>query len=156
MLPPKICQIFTAICLISTTDLQILSPLQLTAHYFTIIQSLAFVTLVDCHRLSAIFRFIRERVKPIVKTEQEFLYVCHLIGPFLYRFQQETTYCCIEVIYRNKRNMLIAFIGSLGVGCCDRDVYAALKKLCKSSIKKVYSRHKSINKIRLIIFTKNR
>jgi len=44
-----------------------------------------------------VFRFIKEQVKPVVETERQFLFVCHLIGPFLQRFQQERSYCCVEV-----------------------------------------------------------
>lgn len=46
---------------------------------------------------TSVFRLIKEQLKPLVKTEQQFLYVCHLIGPFLQRFHQERAYCCIDV-----------------------------------------------------------
>ena len=43
------------------------------------------------------FRFLTEVLLPIVKTEFQLLYVYHLVGPFLQRFQQERTRCMIEV-----------------------------------------------------------
>lgn len=43
------------------------------------------------------YRFLTEVLIPIVKTEFQLLYVYHLVGPFLQRFQQERTRCMIEV-----------------------------------------------------------
>lgn len=48
-------------------------------------------------QLSLIPKFLSEVLKPIVKTEYQLLYVYHLVGPFLQRFQQERTRCMIEV-----------------------------------------------------------
>ncbi|KTG03894.1 hypothetical protein cypCar_00013357 [Cyprinus carpio] len=48
-------------------------------------------------QLSLIPKFLSEVLKPIVKTEFQLLYVYHLVGPFLQRFQQETTRCMLEV-----------------------------------------------------------
>ena len=42
-------------------------------------------------------RFLSEVLKPLVKTEFQLLYVYHLVGPFLQRFQQERTRCMLEV-----------------------------------------------------------
>lgn len=42
-------------------------------------------------------RFLTDVLIPIVKTEFQLLYVYHLVGPFLQRFQQERTRCMIEV-----------------------------------------------------------
>ncbi|XP_016100148.1 mediator of RNA polymerase II transcription subunit 23, partial [Sinocyclocheilus grahami] len=42
-------------------------------------------------------RFLSEVLKPIVKTEFQLLYVYHLVGPFLQRFQQERTRCMLEI-----------------------------------------------------------
>ncbi|KAM9421459.1 mediator of RNA polymerase II transcription subunit 23-like [Salvelinus alpinus] len=42
-------------------------------------------------------RFLSEVLKPIVKTEFQLLYVDHLVGPFLQRFQQERTPCMLEI-----------------------------------------------------------
>lgn len=47
--------------------------------------------------LSSTFRFLTEVLLPVVKTEFQLLYVYHLVGPFLQRFQQERTRCMIEV-----------------------------------------------------------
>ncbi|XP_072045774.1 mediator of RNA polymerase II transcription subunit 23-like [Amphiura filiformis] len=41
--------------------------------------------------------FLRDHVKPIVQTEEQFLYVCHLVGPFLHRFHLERTRCLLEI-----------------------------------------------------------
>ncbi|KAI2652422.1 Mediator of RNA polymerase II transcription subunit 23 [Labeo rohita] len=41
--------------------------------------------------------FLSEVLKPIVKTEFQLLYVYHLVGPFLQRFQQERTRCMLEI-----------------------------------------------------------
>ena len=43
------------------------------------------------------FRFLREHLKPVVKTEEQFLYVCHLVGPFLQRLHSERTKSLMEV-----------------------------------------------------------
>ncbi|KAI1240951.1 hypothetical protein IHE44_0009403 [Lamprotornis superbus] len=48
-------------------------------------------------QLSLIPKFLTETLIPIVKTEFQLLYVYHLVGPFLQRFQQERTRCMIEV-----------------------------------------------------------
>ncbi|CAG01794.1 unnamed protein product [Tetraodon nigroviridis] len=42
-------------------------------------------------------RFLSETLKPIVQTEFQLLYVYHLVGPFLQRFQQERTRCMLEI-----------------------------------------------------------
>ncbi|KAG9347480.1 hypothetical protein JZ751_005047 [Albula glossodonta] len=47
-------------------------------------------------QLSLIPKFLSEVLKPIVKTEFQLLYVYHLVGPFLQRFQQERTRCMLE------------------------------------------------------------
>ncbi|KAM5229165.1 mediator of RNA polymerase II transcription subunit 23 isoform 5-T5 [Ctenodactylus gundi] len=48
-------------------------------------------------QLSLIPKFLTEVLLPIVKTEFQLLYVYHLVGPFLQRFQQERTRCMIEI-----------------------------------------------------------
>ncbi|KAA0709014.1 Mediator of RNA polymerase II transcription subunit 23 [Triplophysa tibetana] len=48
-------------------------------------------------QLSLIPKFLNEVLKPIVKTEFQLLYVYHLVGPFLQRFQQERTRCMLEI-----------------------------------------------------------
>ncbi|XP_062345967.1 mediator of RNA polymerase II transcription subunit 23 isoform X6 [Cinclus cinclus] len=48
-------------------------------------------------QLSLIPKFLTETLIPIVKTEFQLLYVYHLVGPFLQRFQQERTRCMIEI-----------------------------------------------------------
>uniref|UniRef100_A0A8C2FL38 Mediator of RNA polymerase II transcription subunit 23 n=1 Tax=Cyprinus carpio TaxID=7962 RepID=A0A8C2FL38_CYPCA len=48
-------------------------------------------------QLSLIPKFLSEVLKPIVKTEFQLLYVYHLVGPFLQRFQQERTRCMLKI-----------------------------------------------------------
>ncbi|KAG2467838.1 MED23 polymerase, partial [Polypterus senegalus] len=48
-------------------------------------------------QLSLIPKFLSELLKPVVKTEFQLLYVYHLVGPFLQRFQQERTRCMLEI-----------------------------------------------------------
>lgn len=63
--------------------------------YITIAGSVPY--LIGCHLVTSFYRFIKEQIKPKVTTEQQFLFVCHMLGPFLPRFQQERSYSCIEV-----------------------------------------------------------
>jgi len=46
---------------------------------------------VVCHS------FMRDKLKPVVKTEEQFLFVCHLVGPFFQRFHIERTRCMLDV-----------------------------------------------------------
>ncbi|KAG8011212.1 Mediator of RNA polymerase II transcription subunit 23 [Nibea albiflora] len=48
-------------------------------------------------QLSLIPKFLSETLKPVVQTEFQLLYVYHLVGPFLQRFQQERTRCMLEI-----------------------------------------------------------
>ncbi|KAK2179641.1 hypothetical protein NP493_478g01047 [Ridgeia piscesae] len=48
-------------------------------------------------QLSSIPQFIREVLKPLIKTEDQLLFVCHLVGPFLRRFHIERTRCLLEL-----------------------------------------------------------
>lgn len=48
-------------------------------------------------QLSLVPQFLKEKVKPHVTSELQLLYVFHLIGPFLPRFQHERTRCMIDV-----------------------------------------------------------
>jgi len=43
--------------------------------------------------------FMRDKLKPVVKTEEQFLFVCHLVGPFFQRFHIERTRCMLDVCY---------------------------------------------------------
>jgi len=49
------------------------------------------------HILILSFSFMKENLKPVIKTEEQFLFVCHLVGPFLQRFHLERTRCMLEV-----------------------------------------------------------
>ncbi|CAK9302294.1 unnamed protein product [Gordionus sp. m RMFG-2023] len=48
-------------------------------------------------QLSMLPKFVRERLKPKIKSENQYLYLCHLIGPFLQRFHLERTRCLLEL-----------------------------------------------------------
>ncbi|XP_029639982.1 mediator of RNA polymerase II transcription subunit 23 [Octopus sinensis] len=48
-------------------------------------------------QLSQIPAFVRDKLKPIIRTEEQFIFLCHLIGPFLQRFHAERTRCLIEL-----------------------------------------------------------
>lgn len=48
--------------------------------------------------LSMVPQILKEKFKPKVTTELQLLYVCHLIAPFLPRFQQERTRCMLDIV----------------------------------------------------------
>lgn len=71
---------------------------------------------LDCMMMSLCLwccRFLSEVLKPLVKTEFQLLYIYHLVGPFLQRFQQERTRCMLEVHMRSlcKPVPLTRFLG---------------------------------------------
>ncbi|CAH1789085.1 unnamed protein product [Owenia fusiformis] len=41
--------------------------------------------------------FVEEKLKPVIKTEEQFIYLCHLVGPFLQRLHTERTRCLLEL-----------------------------------------------------------
>ncbi|XP_012943009.1 mediator of RNA polymerase II transcription subunit 23 [Aplysia californica] len=48
-------------------------------------------------QLSHLPQFVKEQLKPIIKHENQFIYLCHLVGPFLQRFHMERTRCLLEL-----------------------------------------------------------
>lgn len=48
-------------------------------------------------QISSVPQFLKEKVKPIIKTEEQFIFICHIVGPFLQRFSAERTRCVIDV-----------------------------------------------------------
>lgn len=48
-------------------------------------------------QLSQIPGFVREKLKPVIRTEEQYIFLCHLVGPFLQRFHAERTRCLIEL-----------------------------------------------------------
>ncbi|KAL8625637.1 hypothetical protein ACOMHN_043912 [Nucella lapillus] len=48
-------------------------------------------------QLSHLPQFVREQLQPVIKTEEQLLFLCHLIGPFLQRFHLERTRCLMEL-----------------------------------------------------------
>ncbi|KAK7495937.1 hypothetical protein BaRGS_00012927 [Batillaria attramentaria] len=41
--------------------------------------------------------FVREKLRPLIRTEEQYLFLCHLLGPFLQRFHMERTRCLMEL-----------------------------------------------------------
>jgi mediator of RNA polymerase II transcription subunit 23 len=48
-------------------------------------------------QVSLLTSFLKERVKPKLQTEEQFIFVCHLLGPFLQRFYVERTRIVMDV-----------------------------------------------------------
>ncbi|KAK7100374.1 mediator of RNA polymerase II transcription subunit 23-like isoform X2 [Littorina saxatilis] len=48
-------------------------------------------------QLSHLPQFVREKLRPVIRTEEQLLFLCHLIGPFLQRFHLERTRCLMEL-----------------------------------------------------------
>ena len=48
-------------------------------------------------QLSVLPQFVREKVTPIIRTEEQFLFLVSLIGPFLQRFNIERTRCLLDL-----------------------------------------------------------
>lgn len=42
-------------------------------------------------------QFIKDRIKPIIQTEEQYIFVCYLVGPFLQRFSMERTRCVMDL-----------------------------------------------------------
>uniref|UniRef100_T1I0L3 Mediator of RNA polymerase II transcription subunit 23 n=1 Tax=Rhodnius prolixus TaxID=13249 RepID=T1I0L3_RHOPR len=39
--------------------------------------------------LATLPQFVKEKLSPLIKTEEQLLFLCHLIGPFLHRFNTD-------------------------------------------------------------------
>ncbi|KAH3697072.1 hypothetical protein DPMN_084557 [Dreissena polymorpha] len=48
-------------------------------------------------QLSVLPQFVKEKVKGIIKTEEQFLFLLFLLGPFLSRFNFERTRCLLDL-----------------------------------------------------------
>ncbi|XP_066272187.1 mediator of RNA polymerase II transcription subunit 23-like [Branchiostoma lanceolatum] len=48
-------------------------------------------------QLTVLPQFLKDQLKPLIQTEEQFLFICHLVGPFLQRFHQERTRCLLEI-----------------------------------------------------------
>lgn len=42
-------------------------------------------------------RFIKEKLQPVVNSEEQLIYACHLIGPTLARFNAERPRCIVDL-----------------------------------------------------------
>ncbi|KAK3781044.1 hypothetical protein RRG08_046348 [Elysia crispata] len=48
-------------------------------------------------QLSHLPQFVKEQLKPKIRQESQFIFLCHLVGPFLQRFHMERTRCLLEL-----------------------------------------------------------
>ncbi|XP_066992222.1 mediator of RNA polymerase II transcription subunit 23 isoform X2 [Anabrus simplex] len=48
-------------------------------------------------QISTVPQFVKEKVHPVVKTEEQFLFLCHLVGPFLQRFNTDRPRCVMDL-----------------------------------------------------------
>ncbi|XP_071964997.1 mediator of RNA polymerase II transcription subunit 23-like [Antedon mediterranea] len=48
-------------------------------------------------QLTLLPQFLKNEVRPLVKTEEQLLFVFHLVGPFLQRFHEERTRCLLNI-----------------------------------------------------------
>ncbi|XP_064486798.1 mediator of RNA polymerase II transcription subunit 23-like isoform X1 [Ornithodoros turicata] len=48
-------------------------------------------------QISQIPQLIHERLKPVIKTEEQFLFLCHLVAPFFQRIVTERTRCVMDI-----------------------------------------------------------
>jgi len=48
-------------------------------------------------QISLMPQFLKEKVKPVIKSEEQFIFICHIVGPFLQRFYAERTRCVMDV-----------------------------------------------------------
>jgi len=48
-------------------------------------------------QISLMPNFLKDKVKPVIKTEEQFIFICHIVGPFLQRFYAERTRCVMDV-----------------------------------------------------------
>lgn len=48
-------------------------------------------------QITTVPQFVREKLVPVVKTEEQFLFLCHLVGPFLQRFNTERHRCVMDL-----------------------------------------------------------
>lgn len=48
-------------------------------------------------QICTLTQVLKERFKPIVKTEEQYIFLCHLVAPFLQRFHAERTRYAVEI-----------------------------------------------------------
>ncbi|KAK6627240.1 Mediator of RNA polymerase II transcription subunit 23 [Polyplax serrata] len=48
-------------------------------------------------QISTLPTFVKEKAKALIKTEEQFLFLCHLVGPFLQRLNAERPRCVLEL-----------------------------------------------------------
>ncbi|GAB6022180.1 Mediator of RNA polymerase II transcription subunit 23 [Chamberlinius hualienensis] len=49
-------------------------------------------------QLGHFIQFIQTKLKPVVRTEEQYIYICHMLGPFLLRLLTERPRCIKEVM----------------------------------------------------------
>ena len=52
---------------------------------------------------------LKDTFKPLIQNEAQFLFVCRLLGPFLFRFYSEKPRCLLEVSERKRLEMFYCF-----------------------------------------------
>ena len=99
-------------------------------------------------QISLLPSFLRERIKPEIKTEEQFLFICHIIAPYLHRLNIERTrvvidltkelYSLLEVIDKTCENLrfvdpicdLLYHIKYMFIGdCAKSDIEAKIRNL---------------------------
>ena len=48
-------------------------------------------------QISLMPQFLKDKIKPILKTEEQLIFICHIVGPFLQRFYSERTRCVMDL-----------------------------------------------------------
>lgn len=43
------------------------------------------------------FRFVKEKLSPEIRTEVQLLFLCHLVGPFLQRFNSDLSRAVMDI-----------------------------------------------------------
>lgn len=47
--------------------------------------------------INCLFRFVKEKLSSIIKTEEQYVFLCHLVGPFLQRFNNDRPQYVMEI-----------------------------------------------------------
>lgn len=48
-------------------------------------------------QISLLPQFLKDKIKPVLKTEEQLIFICHIVGPFLQRFYAERTRSLVDV-----------------------------------------------------------
>lgn len=53
--------------------------------------------MVNNFNVNILFRFVKEKLSSIIKTEEQYVFLCHLVGPFLQRFNSDRPQYVMEI-----------------------------------------------------------